>query len=571
MNYFRFIGKAIAALFASSLLFMGCHKNDNTPDEPENPEPDVPEVAGHFTFSVTDVTASTCLLNIKRDDPSKAFYYAYVDKSSLESFGDDFQTQAKAYLQGNIDFIEDMFGTSREETMEGLTSSEDIENEAVESLTADTEYLIIAAYVNADGTTDGDFEKYGFRTEDVAPSDNKFTLQVEELTARSLTLSVGTSNNDQYTVSVTPFQDVADLSDAEIMKYIISLNSIFIPTYSGELASEQFKLDAGTKYIIAVFGVDSGKATTGLTKQVFTSPEGGKPADWNFTATFSDADDVHGYKMNVAIVPNDNTVDYCYELVDARYTAAAFKAEYEANVAEMVNNVFGGDFALYYQLFATYGEDNATYVINPTLEYKIAGFAVDTKVGKIAGDIHFSETYKPSVPVQSDAKIEVSWPGFYDGTAIADRDSEYESFRGLAVFPAKVTTTPEDLTFFYNVYQYDGTDYTRDAIITALLSDGASYADICFVPFDTDAIVYAIAVDADGNCSQVFEKQFKCTRNDVSPVEDFFSQVASTPYSRSSAAPAQDKEARAKAAKVNADGTRKVFGHACGASLRPLR
>lgn len=558
MNHFRFISRLFIALLSASIALTGCDKN-NTPDEPETP--------AHFTISVSDVTSSSCLFSITRDDASKLFYYAVVSQSSLESLGDDFQSGAAAYLSGNVDFMKEMFGLSDEEAVASLSNKEDIVNEAYENLSADMDYSLIVAYLNNDGTPDGEFEKVDFHTADVAPSDNKFEVTVSDVEARSLTVSVKTTNDDPYTVIVEPYEKYAGMSDDEIMKTITAENSMFIPVYNGDYGPESFKIDASAKYLVAVFGVESQKATTALSRTVVESPAGGNPADWRFSAAFTESSEVKGYMVDVDITPNDNSVDYMYELVDARYTASQFKSDFEKNVADMIDGA-GLDAPAYYKLFSSLGQVSETYTVLPGISYKLAAFAVDTKEGKIAGDIFFSDTYAPVAPAPSEVSMSVNWDAYYDGDAIVSVDPGYGSYAGRAVFPVSVTTTPENANFYYNVYVYEGPDaYTRDQIIHSLVSNGASYADICFVPFDRDAVVYGVAVDENGVCGPVFEKVFKMTKSGVSPVDGFFSQVS---YSAGLPTSAGNDGLR-KAGKVNADGTWRVSGFVPASPLRPLR
>lgn len=511
MNYDSFIGKVISALACASVILAGCSKN-NEPEKPEEP--------AHFTMSVSDETSSTCMYSIKRDDASKSFYSAIVDVESLETLGDDFQAQAAAYMSGELDFLESTFGMTHDEAVASVISTEDVENEFREYLSAATDYVLMAAYVNADGTVDGAFEKLTFRTQDVEPSSNTFEVKVSEVQARFASVSVTPSNTDPYTVIVTPYADVEGMSDDQLIENFISSYGIFLSIYNGETEINP-DIKAGTRYLVAVFGVDSEKATTALTKTEFTTPAGGKPEDWRFDVSWSEGD-VKGYKVDVSIIPNDGSIDYCFELVDARYTASQFKSEYEQNVVKTIEGS-GMSVQDYYLVFSSHGEAGNSYTVMPGVKYKVAGFAVDVTEGRIAGDIMFSDEFLIENPGQSEAEMQVTWDKYYDGDAIAKLNEEYSSFAGLAVFPVTIATKPENLSYYYGVYVYDGSDaYTRDQIISAVISDGTSYPADCFVPWNRDAVIYGVAVDENGVCGPVFEKVFKMTKDGVSPAEDYF-------------------------------------------------
>ena len=61
-----------------TMLVASCDKNNVTAE---------PEVH-HFTRSMSDLTLSSGVLTITKDDPDTPFYYAIVKKSSLEALGE---------------------------------------------------------------------------------------------------------------------------------------------------------------------------------------------------------------------------------------------------------------------------------------------------------------------------------------------------------------------------------------------------------------------------------------------------------------------------------------------------
>lgn len=535
MSIVSVIHRYAAAAACASFLFVGCGEKNL---EPEKPGTDEPKEEAHFTISIGQIETGAVTYSIQKDDPDKAFYCAVVPDKDLSTLGDNFQSQVNAYMEGEIEFYQDMFGLTLEQALGAVSHTEDIENDYYENLDAESTYHIVAVYITSEGKADGEFEYATFTTAAVKPSDNTFEVSYE-IAPRSVHISVTPSNKDPYTVLLLREDQVEGTSDEEIVQAALSYYGFMTPVYN-EAMEEDDKLFAGTKYYLIVLGYEAGKSTTAPVIKVFDAPEGADPNSLKISIVFDDSE-VKGYKQHVTVQPNDETIDYLYEVIRSDYTVEEFTAQYKADVVKDAENI-GMTLAQYLQVFASFGEVEWDYYLAPGKPYKVAALAVDAIKGELIGDAKFSEVFTPEVPAVSKVNVVVDFDNFYDGDAIKESNEEFGGYEGKGVFIPKITTTAEDATVHYNVYSYEGPGiYTRDAIIASLLEYGATMKDVCYAPFDTPAVIYAVAVDENGLCSQVYEKVFTFKKSGAAPVEGFFEEYNGMYGSFSAKKPAEDK------------------------------
>lgn len=528
------IRRTAAAAACASFLFVGCGEKNLEPEKPGTGEP---EKEAHFTISIGQIEAGAVTYSIQKDDPDKAFYCAVVPDKDLSTLGDNFQSQVNAYMEGEIEFYQEMFGLTLEQALGAVSHTEDIENDYFENLDAESTYHIVAVYITSEGKAEGEFEYVTFTTAAVKPSDNTFTVSYE-IAPRNVHVTVTPSNKDPYTVLLLREDQIEGTSDAELIQTAVSYYGFMTPVYNEEMEKDE-KLFAGEKYYLLVFGYEAGKNTTAPVVKVFDAPKGADPNSLEIAVVFDDSE-VKGYKQHVTVQPNDESIDYLYEVIRSDYTVEAFTAQYKEDIVKNAESM-GVTLAQYLQIFSNYGEAEWNYYLTPGKPYKVAALAVDAIKGELIGDAKFSEIFTPEVPGVSKVNAVVDFENFYDGDAIKAENEEFGGYEGDGVFIPKITATAEGATVYYNVYTYDGPGiYTRDAIIASLLEYGTTFKNICFAPYDTPAVIYAVAVDENGLCSQVYEKVFTFKKSGAAPVEGFFKEYEGMYDSFSAKKPAED-------------------------------
>ncbi len=496
------------------MVVAACDKNQVTPD-PE-PEPEV-EVQ-HFTVTMTDLTYNTGVLNITRDDPDTPFYYSIPSKEDLAKLDGDFQSQCEAYLAGEYEFLINDYGLSEEEAIADLVKTADIKDRELSWFSAATDYVLIVAYVDNNAKAVSKFECLEFSTVTPEPADVTFDLKITDIQKRSASYSITPSNReDTYAYTVVKYNDYKDMTDDEIL-------SSLLPVYSWTMYSGPFSgttsLQAGTEYMLAVYGNVYGAATTKLYKKIFSTVDAGDPAECKFTASFADGD-IKGYTVKATLTPSDDAIDYFVEFVSEEYSAEQFMTEFQANMDYIIEN--GGlTKELYYQFFTKHGEYTTSCNVMPGKGYKFAIIPVNSKTLEYATDVIFSDVVKTSTPEESNVTVEVSWDKYYDGDSIYEYNSGYSFYQGRCVFPITVTRSEGTAQIRYGVYVDDGTEYTKSELIYALLKNGSAWVQDCYAPFDRDGVVYAVAIDNNGLCGPVFSKKFNFTKSGAASGADYF-------------------------------------------------
>lgn len=489
-----------------TMLVASCDKNNVTAE---------PEVH-HFTISMSDITLSSGVLTITKDDPDTPFYYAIVKKSSLEALGENFQAQANAYFKGEYEFYLNDFGLTHEQAIAEMLHAEDIKDKELSWFTAAVDYVVIAAYSDDTPEAIGDFESYEFSTLAPEPADVTFEITVTELQKRQVSYTITPSNDeDTYSFAVVKCDDYKGMTDDEILADLLPLHSYIM--YNGQYSGTE-DLYAGTEYMLAVYGSAYGAATTKLYKKVFTTPDAGDPSKWTFEASF-EGGDIKGYQLNATVIPSNDAIDYFYELVPDSYTAERFLKEYKANMDYMIE-VSGITKELYVQWYSVYGTDETLFNVVPGQGYKIAAIAVDSKTLDFATGVMFSDVITPAVPEDSDAAIEVIWDKYYDGDSIYEYNNGYSYVRDRAVFPISIKHDGAQMR--YGVFIDDGKEYSKQELVYTLLEKGSAWVQDCFAPFGKDGVVYAVSIDNNGLCGPVFSKKFNFSKSGAASGEEYF-------------------------------------------------
>ncbi len=519
----KFFSRIVPVFAGIAIIVAGCDKAQTTPDPEPEPEPEVEEVQ-HFTLSVENVTYTTGDVSISRDDQTTPYYWAIMKKDSLEKLGEDFQTQATAYLDGEYDFLINDWGFDHDAAIADIQRTQDVKDSTITYLYAAREYVLIAAYVDDEGKAISKFEKFEFSTPTPDPANVTFELKMTDIQKRSASYSITPSNNeDPYACAVLEYSKFEGMTDDEILDSI-SLNYSYYK-YKGSRTSKASQLKAGTEYMLVAYGQISGAPTTKLYKKIFSTVDAGDPAKWSYTASFTEGN-IKGYQLKATITPSDDAIDYFYELVPEEYTADRFLKEFSANMEYLIEQS-GLTKEMYIKYYGKYGTKSSTFTVVPGTKYKIAAIAVNGKTLEFATAPIFSDTVSLDIPADSDVTIEVKWDKYYSGDSIYEYNNGYEFYKGVCVFPVSISHTGKQMR--YGVYVDNGTEYTKQEIVYALINKGSSFVQDCYAPFGKDGVVYAVSIDKDGLCGPVFSKKFNFKESEAGTGADYFKAKGQAP------------------------------------------
>ncbi len=560
MCFKNLLSKAFCAFAGAALIVAGCDKAQTPPTTNDDDKPQ--ETVNHFTVTLTDITTTSCIVSIDKDDDDQLFYYAIVRKPSFEEFGKTFQERARAYYEGEIEFYINDFYYTREEAVAEVTSGIDLEDVTVTWLYGDTDYVLIVGYITNDGNPAGDFECVEFNTEAPDASDNKLEIKVSDIGARSAHISVTATNSDQYAVQYFPASQFGDLSGDELAREMLYYY-VYWPDIlkNGDYEEDIEGIKANTKYIVAAVGCTDYAPTTEIVTFEFTTGAAGEVGKWNYTVNFTDGT-YKGYKVNAEIIPNDDTIDYCYEFIPEEYTQEEFTKQFYENLERMEQA--GLDKESYIEFFGAYGpytEEDCS--VKPGHSYRIAAIPVDPETGDFLEAIFSKTIFVPVPEVSEETSVSVSCDKYYNGTEIAELGGEYyEYYRGYAVLTPDIESAGAG--YIFGVFVDDEEEYTREDIIYSLLESGYMFPVEQIVPFNKDAVIYAVAADENGVFGPVFTKKFKLTEDGAAAAEEYFEQST---YSAGKAAAVKDGAGKTDAKKAAAEKIRKGW---FGSAPRPF-
>jgi hypothetical protein len=154
----------ITAVAVLALSAVSCKKKGtNEPDDPQSPSQDTTQVnpsGSGLNISVSDIDANEATVSVTSSDPSATFYFTCYEKSVLSAYSD--KEIVSNVVIGEMDYILDLYSQQGITYSDLLSSGSD--SYTFSDLDANTEYWAIAAYVNADGKSDGVLYKKAFTT-----------------------------------------------------------------------------------------------------------------------------------------------------------------------------------------------------------------------------------------------------------------------------------------------------------------------------------------------------------------------------------------------------------------------
>lgn len=152
-------------------------------------------------------------------------------------------------------------------------------------LDADTDYTAFAFAISPDGTLISEASLTKFRTGPVSPSDNRLTISIDEIHARTVNFSIRTTCNDTYVFFLDRTAAWDGYSDEEIQRLLIRDYDAKDRVVSGDRQEKATALMSSTEYTVYAFGFEAGRPTTELFTASFTT-EAGQVSDVTFSLEY---------------------------------------------------------------------------------------------------------------------------------------------------------------------------------------------------------------------------------------------------------------------------------------------
>ncbi len=217
------LAKMLLAIFAILLVFTGCEKEIETPDDVPPSPPEVEVLS--LTLTVDEITQSEAKLDIVASDQEAPFYYNIIEKSAFDTYEDE-----EEFLAADLSFLTQL-AQQYDMTLTQLLAQElksgNVEDWLYVGLSPNTAYYCYAYGITADAEVTTPVYKTEFTTLPVTAEDCTFEIQAEELTAATMILKITPSNeNTAY---------YYDLLDANVYESLCGSKPEGIPAVVSEM------------------------------------------------------------------------------------------------------------------------------------------------------------------------------------------------------------------------------------------------------------------------------------------------------------------------------------------------
>lgn len=459
-------------------------------------------------------------LDVTPSDDSQAYYADIQYLDFYESKGLSPKEFAESVIEEMVEYYATVAEMTREEVIENMMSYGPV-SIPYGVITPGTKYIAYAFALNAEGEVLSDVKIEQFETPPAVPSDNRISIEVDNITAVTADVRYTTTNDDVYLFDVVPAAELEGLTDEEFMTGTISRWAGYIG-YALATGNHDYHaeyLEPDTDYVAVAFGYDVLTYTTGLTKKPFRTSPPGDPGKCTF------AFEIEAPKpgnIMVAVTPSDPTVRYFWNLYEATATADDIREIIEESIRTNTENGYYEDVLEYWRNESSIGPDSYLFMgMDPEGKYRAAAVALDMKTGAFAGEFFLSEVFPEDGT--DDLSIEVICDKYFDGDEAAALGGEYAGFAGKALVPLSVEVEGAG-DYRWAVTEYPG-DY-ENASDKSFWS-AFSWEEIFFenepagrmaLEWDKDYTLVAMARNAEGDAYRRFMKSVRFTKEGASPI-----------------------------------------------------
>lgn len=488
-------------------------------------EPEAVELSFELSVEIDKTDGTRGTIKAIPSDETLPYFVTSARVVDLENTRITPEEYAKFVMDTMIEFYTS-FGMQKEQILALILKYGESSSE-ISSMNLETDNLAIAIGTDDQGNinTSSKATTCEFRTPDAPDSDNQFTVTVSNVNVDRFDIEISVTNDDSYGIIVDKASEYNGKTDDEIIR-ILQGKQLLEGSYHGNFKDTYIGLEADTEYYIFVLGVNTGAATTAITKEHITSLPKGNVNDFTFTST---VEDITAHTVSLKAHPDPKTLLYIWGVVDGSATSDIVKDKIEE--IYQTNKIY---YSSRLEFMLDYGKrgDSEMEVegLLSNTKYKTYAICIDDETGEYATDAVFGETFTTLEAVISDATITLSYDKYWDIDALAEiypADFGQYAYSGRFCMPVKVETTGDPSVTYLSALEgdYTDTDATSDEVLAILLSgDPNSIKDQnphMVMKYNTDITLVAVAEDVNGNYSRVYRSLINLTSDGASPVEEY--------------------------------------------------
>ena len=461
------------------------------------------------------------------------YYYGIIEKTELDRWTSMHGGNIREAIQAEevdalITELLDYGFISGPEDYYAIYNESNVMDYGYYELTAATTYVIYAVKWDEQCRLTGPVSTYEHTSADIDPSENRITLEVQNVTQSSADAVVTVTTDDPYVVMPIRRDEIEGLTDEELIVYLKEGYDYIMSeyTYTGDYTKTFGRMRPDTDYAIIAFGYKAGTLTTSKIEKVFfkTLPAG-DPAECTFR--FNVEPDVDC--AFVEVIPSDKGQFYHWSV----YPSSCTKDDARTFITTMIDQVYEGDIKTFSSWELSLGTESATaWDMLPETEYKVGAVVMDYDTGEFLSDVIFSEPFMTLAKTYADLTFNMDYGPYYDlGDLIKAGQTQFEPLLedADALMPFKVSVEGKCSAFYYALYANDLSDtvtYPDEIFYAGLEGGGKSYPSTnLLVKYDTPMTLVAVAYDYDNNVSQLYRDVLFFTQDGASPAKDFIASM----------------------------------------------
>ena len=505
----------LSLLLSVGLLLPSCNESpkDNPvePEQPVDPDPE-PEEKAPFEIAITDKTEIGYTMNITPTD--KEMLYVYLTESSAIFDELNLDTQEEIFAHDLEMFIDQ--AEAFEMDVEGLMNrfyinSGDIIDLTISGFAPGKEFVVYAygvAFENGMPVPTTELVMVRDTTLDSTPIEQPISVTAE-VNGSSVDLHIDPQGyTGRYLAFVEPvasWVSSPNPTEEELKAAAIDMwYDYFVPylrygyttemlleeyTYEGVLSSQQ-DLDANTDYFVAAVPISDNCVVYG-----YPSVKSFRTGDVNMSNNVLTLS-VKDIKPREATVVITTTNDDPYLL--ACFTKSNFEGKSDEEIIDYYLTNYGYDFVINGDLeFPMTG-------LEPNTEYFFAAFGCQN--GVVTTDLYTCD-FRTAEEGVAELSIDIEIIGFFDTKEVAALDYNYADFTSYdALLPWRVVTNPQAEYVYRAMYKSSQVANVSDETLKETLMQGSpktSFSSVNFATYNNEYVLCAVAVDANGNVSDL--------------------------------------------------------------------
>lgn len=492
-------------------------------------EPVVPE---EFTVTIKNIDYLSANADITPEDKEMYYVFFYVDAEYANQYPDDdelFAADMEFFKQ-----VSEMYQESLTETILYYSLKGDTIDYQISSLYPSSDYVAYVYGIDPESTKRlTDITRIDFSTLEVEMKEFSFEFDTK-INGPKVDITITPEKNDEYyrieLFKEEYFKDV-DIDEETFDSWMEFISWYLMYGYTSEdllkslcVKGEQVvskDLTAETEYIVIAFAVneDALKCSEAAYKTFQTGSV--EKSDNEISISMPSV----GSRRATVSVETTNDDPYALVIMGTEFIE---KFTTDEEIAQ---------YCIEYSRINPRSGDISNEIISnlqPENEYSLIAFGYYGKVMTTEKITRLDFTTREAR--ESNVSTIVEWDGHYDSQAVAELDERWEGYAddNQCLMPVYSKTVPEGQGTvyhkFYTAETFENSAYTDETIADELIRFGTKDSfSVMVIPYNTEMIVAAIAMDNDGDYGKVWKSEkFTLTKDKVSDPQEFLDNLPET-------------------------------------------